>query len=609
MATARPPRDQGIDLAEAEAFSLGTARVCPSLLRIVADGRTVSVDRRVMQMLVVLHAAAGATVTKQQLIAECWSGLAVSDDAITQCVSRLRRALPGAAGARVETVARIGYRLDTAEPEPARLLMGLSRRALLAGGAAATALTGAGAWFFLNSAPPAGDSIVVLPFANLSGDAGQAYLADGIAEEVRTAVARIGGIKVIGRTSSEALRGHEAVDAARRLGVGNVLTGSVRRSATAVRVSAELVNGRTGVVRWARSYDLALGDALQLETEIAQNVAEALELQLGSAVLRAIAQGGTKNAEALDLYIQARNVLRTSDTLPAIRQVLSLCDAAIALDPAFAGALALKALALATFGGNLSADAGQMRRAFAEAEAYARRAIAIAPQMAGGYVALARSFSGRLRPRDAFAEYRRAERLAPNDPLLLSLLSRSLSQNGSTASALSVAARLISVDPLNALAHGAKGFAIFFGRDFHGAIEAFRPALRIAPDMTEFRNIVGDCFCLLGLYPQALATYAMTPEDDMYRLSGEAFVAARTGRTAAVDSALARLERVSGDASSYQRAQILAQRGDHDGAFAMLERARNALDPGLNSLPADPFVDPLRHHPRFKTLVATLSLP
>src|SRR5947209_2696689 len=102
MVTACPPRDQGIDLAEPEAFSLGTARVCPSLLRIVADGQTIAVDRRVMQMLVVLHRAAGATVTKEQLIAECWSGLAVSDDAITQCASRLRRALSGAAGVRIE---------------------------------------------------------------------------------------------------------------------------------------------------------------------------------------------------------------------------------------------------------------------------------------------------------------------------------------------------------------------------------------------------------------------------------------------------------------------------------------------------------------------------
>src|SRR5947207_1752182 len=142
----------------------------------------------------------------------------------------------------------------------------VSRRAVIGGGAAAAVpVVSVGAWtlFKPGSAEAAGDGIAVLPFENLSGNPAQAYFSDGIAEEIRSALARVAGLKVVGRTSSEAVRNDDAATAAKKLGVTNILTGSVRQSPSTIRVSAELIDGRTGMDRWSQDYDRAPGAAIK----------------------------------------------------------------------------------------------------------------------------------------------------------------------------------------------------------------------------------------------------------------------------------------------------------------------------------------------------------
>ena len=141
---------------------------------------------------------------------------------------------------------------------------GIDRRMVLAAGAVAAVAAGGAGWYFLKPAP-ASASIAVLPFANLSGDPAQAYFSDGIAEELRTALARIPGLKVIGRVSSEMFRNARDVAAvAHKLHVANIVTGSVRRSPSDIRVSAQLVDAASGVERWSQSYDRLPGDILRI---------------------------------------------------------------------------------------------------------------------------------------------------------------------------------------------------------------------------------------------------------------------------------------------------------------------------------------------------------
>ena len=168
---------------------------------------------------------------------------------------------------------------------PAARRPGVDRRAMIAGGAvAAVAVAGVGAWALLKPGAAEGsNSIAVLPFANLSGDPTQAYFSDGIAEELRNALARLAGLKVVGRTSSEAVRNDDAETAATKLGVATILTGSVRQSPSLIRVSAQLVDGRNGLEKWSNNYDRPPGDAIKIQTDIAESVARALSAALGGA--------------------------------------------------------------------------------------------------------------------------------------------------------------------------------------------------------------------------------------------------------------------------------------------------------------------------------------
>ena len=188
----------------------------------------------------------------------------------------------------------------------------ISRRTVVGGGAAAVVtIAGIGAWHLLKpSSSVASVSIAVLPFANLSGNAAQAYFSDGIADEIRSALARLGGLTVIGSTSSEAVRNDDARTAAKKLGVAHILTGNVRQSPSTIRVTAELIEGRTGADRWTQNYDRAPGDVIKIQTDIAENVATALKGALGLAARAAITLGGTADSAAQDLVLQSRKLGR-----------------------------------------------------------------------------------------------------------------------------------------------------------------------------------------------------------------------------------------------------------------------------------------------------------
>src|SRR5215208_3563476 len=146
---------------------------------------------------------------------------------------------------------------------PAHLEFFLTRRVVVGGGAAAVVAAGIGGWLLWKPNEAAAvDAIAVLPFANLSGDPRQAYFSDGIAEELRSALARVAGLKVVGRTSSEAVRNEDSETAAKKLGVSNILTGSVRQTPSTIRVTAELIDGKTGLSRWSQDYNRSPGDAI-----------------------------------------------------------------------------------------------------------------------------------------------------------------------------------------------------------------------------------------------------------------------------------------------------------------------------------------------------------
>ena len=325
----------------------------------------------------------------------------------------------------------------------------VSRRALLGGGAAAAAAAvGVGGWMLLKpDGAAASDTIAVLPFANLSGDPAQTYFSDGIAEELRSALARLAGLKVVGRTSSEAVRDADAETASRKLGVPNILTGSVRRSPTTIRVSAQLVDGNSGVERWSRSYDRPPGDTIRIQTEIAESVARALSIALGSAGREALTVGGTENAAAQNLLLQADELARVFDR-EKWQRALELLDAAIALDPNYAQAYGLKAIVILVLSNRLSRSGKELARARAEALRSARKAVEIAPRIPVGHGALAEIYRSNLQIAEASKQHQRVMQLAPGDPDVLRSYAGFVSALGRTDEALRISDQALALDPL-----------------------------------------------------------------------------------------------------------------------------------------------------------------
>ena len=488
----------------------------------------------------------------------------------------------------------------------------VSRRTAIVGGAAATvAVAGVGVWTFLRNGigGASSDSIAVMPFENLSGDPAQAYFSSGIAEEIRSALSRIAGLAVAGSTSSEAVRNDDAETAAKKLSVANILTGSVRQSASIIRITAELIDGRTGLDKWSQSYDRSPGDAIKIQTDIAENVANALSATLGQAARTAITVGGTTNAAAHDLYLKARAQYRSDDSEDSIRKTIGLLDSATTLDPKFADAFALKAVALTALNGYYTKTGGRFEPGFVQAAKVAQEAIALAPSLAAGHLALANVIFWQLNIGSAAAEFERGHALAGGDVDDLLDYASFLHTLDRQEDVIRIAREAQSRDPLNSEAFRIEAGAQFSSGRFAEAEAAYRKALALAPNRQLIRAYLGVTLMEMGKFDEALAQYRQLPADYLFRLVGESILYARQANRAASEAALKRAQLVNGDSSHYQYAEVHAQRGETDEAFASLDRAWAFHDPGLAIMKSDPFMRPIRGDPRFAAYLRKMNFP
>jgi adenylate cyclase len=193
-------------------------------------------------------------------------------------------------------------------------------------------------------------SIAVLPFANMSGDPEQEYFADGMVEEIITALSRIRWLFVIARNSSFTYRGR-AVDvkvAGRELGVLFVLEGSVRKAGNRVRITAQLFDATTGAHLWADRFDSTLEDIFELQNNVASSVAGTIEPTLQAAEHRRSIQRPTHDLTAYDLYLQARLARRPADRKGVMRAV-ELVGRALERDPNYGSALAVATICQVLF--------------------------------------------------------------------------------------------------------------------------------------------------------------------------------------------------------------------------------------------------------------------
>ncbi|MEQ5787521.1 TIR domain-containing protein [Erythrobacter sp. NFXS35] len=498
----------------------------------------------------------------------------------------------------------------------ARSGLALSRRTLMIGGAGlagGAALLGVWQSGLLRGAR-AGDpiSMVVLPFADLTGDIDKAWFSNGLSNELRSVLVRNPRLKVSAPTSSSAIAGEDEFAIGRKLGVNHILRGSVQRDSERMRVSAELVEVDGGLVRWAESYDRAVKDVFALQSEIAETVAGSLVAKIASSeeVRTSIAAqqdvGGTTNIVAYEAFLRGHALYDLSSGTETDRAALAQFDAAIAEDPDYAAAHAMRSTMLAAIANNAASDGMESRKLFAEAIAAAERSLALEQRLARGHLALgfARN-NGQLKRGAAMPHYEAAERLAPGDADVLRAASSFHAYGEDQALAAKMMARVLELDPLNARAYRSAGYNALFARDYASVIKHMERGLELNPSLASAQFGIAIGRLMQGDAAGALAA-AKAEQGRAYSLTASAIAAHRLGDTAAADTALAALEAEYGD-SRYQRAQVHAQRGEVDEAMALLGRALNALDPGVLWAPNDPLLDPLRGEPVFADLLLRLS--
>ena len=300
-------------------------------------GAVVAVGPQVFDLLLLFVSNPDRVVGKDELLEGVWSGRIVSESTITSHINAVRKAIgdTGEEQRLVRTVARKGYRfvgqVTLANNSQARQPSLDEREPVRQAPSPSLAL-------------PEKPSITVLPFQNLSGDPEQEYFADGVVEDIITALSRIRWLFVIARNSSFTFKGR-AVDAqgvGQELGVRYVLEGSVRKSANKVRITGQLIDATSGTHIWAERFEGLLDNIFELQDQIAESVVGAIAPQLERAEIERAKRKPTESLDAYDHYLRGMAKLH-SGTRDAIEEALPMFYTAIELDPEFASAYGMAA--------------------------------------------------------------------------------------------------------------------------------------------------------------------------------------------------------------------------------------------------------------------------
>ena len=458
------------------------------------------------------------------------------------------------------------------------------------------------------SPPP--HSIAVLPFVNMSGDKEQEYFSDGLSEELLNSLSRINELQVAARTSSFYFKGKD-VDlntVAHKLNVASVLEGSVRRSGHTVRVTAQLNNAVSGYHLWSQTYDRDLSDVLQMQTEIASAVANALKVTLLGDLATKVELGGTRNPPAFDAYIRAAKAQAIASTAKEEQAAVDGFTQALRLDPDYALAYASRSLAHTDLAATWAASVPTIRGSLDHALADARKSIALAPDLAEGHLALASAYEASLEFTRAGEEYERALTLAPTNARVLRDYGIFAVSMGRKDSGLTMLRRAVALDPLNYNAHMYLGQGLRALRRYDEAIIALSDGLAIEPGV-DIRTELGITQYLLGDLQAARASCERVAGE--YDLGQQclAITYQKLGRHVDAEAALTKLKALWGDSGPTVYAVVYAQWGDTTKALEWLETAERLRTPGLEGLKTSPLLDPLRNQPRFQAIERELKFP
>jgi len=435
------------EMDDPQAVSFGGFTLDAVRRTLTREGARIALRPKSFDVLCCLVAAAGRSVTRDEIVRTVWPNVIVTDESLSRCVSDIRQALDDDQQDLIRTLHRHGYVFTAAlTPASAPAQARTTDRSLR---------SPVGSWHAVQERP----SIAVLPFTNVGGDREQDYFSDGLTEDIAIRLSKFGELFVIASESAFAFKDNTTNprDIGRRLGARYIVLGAVRRDQARLRISARLVEADTGTQVWGDSYERDLAGVIALQDELAQRIVGLLVSRLTQTELARAQRKAPASLGAYDLFLRGRAVLGSVDTSPvgeyggrllAARRTL---DDAVQLDPGYAPALTAlsdtynRAWLVAN---DEPALAGEFQNPSVSDHALslAERAIAADPTLAEGHSQLAWVLHWRYRREDALAAFRRANDLNPN--MADGRYALALAHAGHADESIALLNRIFPLDPL-----------------------------------------------------------------------------------------------------------------------------------------------------------------
>jgi len=449
-------------------------------------------------------------------------------------------------------------------------------------------------------------SIAILPLQNLSGDPKQEYFADGLTEELIADLGQLGPLRVISRTSVMTYKssGKKLPEIARELGVDAIVEGSVWREDNRVRIAVQLIDARTDRHLWAQNYDRDLTSVLALQGEVAQAIANQIEIETTSQAGARLARSRPVYGEAHELYLKGVELLNHGDP----RQAISYLQDSIDKDPSYAPAH----VALANGYGWLG-ESGLLAytEAFPKQKTAATKAIELDEALPGGHAELAGAMMNLdwnwIGPEK---EFKRALVLNPNSTAIHADYAFYLMRLGRFHDALAQGRINLRLDPLSSRSYANLGFIHYYARQYDQALSDIQRADEMDVRPLEFTFPRAIIYVEKKMYEEAIAEFQRLGQQP-HAIGHIGNVYGRMGRATEAHESISRLqERVESDGiGRYEIAIVYAGLGEKDQAFDWLEKSFGAHDKGLTYLKIDPCLDPLRSDPRFHNLLRRVGFP
>lgn len=637
-------------------YHFGPYQLKPRTRELYNRGTKLKLRPQPFRVLLILVERSGEVVTREELHSLLWPKETFVDfeQGLNTAIKELRGVLQDSAGEPryIQTLPKLGYRMMAPvtavhAPPPSEpialkqiapqdgpadsgiaLFRGshtsrLRRWAVLMGLSFLLLITLAGyfEWLRFRSRPqPTAGRVMlaVLPFENLTGDAGQEYFSEGLTEEM---IAQLGQLNpkrlgVIGRTSVMQYQRsqHPLEQINRDLGVQYVLEGSVRRDSKNVRITAELIEMSDQKTIWSRQYDRELTSLLALQGEIAQKIADEIQLTLGGRGKQFSAfpkpAASSASYEAYDLYLKGRYFWNKRST-QGFQQAIVCFQQAIAKDPNYAQAYAGLADSYAL---TSSYNFGSPKDLMPKARAAALRALQIDATLAEAHTSLAliaENYDWDWQT--AGKEFQRAIELDPGYPTAHQWYAEELAWQGRFDEAFVEMEQARRLDPLSLSITTDHAATLYYSRQYDRAIEELQTVIDMDPNFPRAHAILALSYLQKRQFPEAVASVEelrrIDPSPGVWVL--EAYVYCLSGQPAQARRALAKFEQLNRHVQldpTTSLALATAGTGDKDKFFASLQRAFLGRSNSLTALKVDPVYDPFRGDPRFQALLRQVGL-